>query len=110
MLLELGFFSLILSMMFSCTQSIIPLYGVRKEINKWMLSADMMAICQLFLTSFSFIILIRAFVISDFSLAIVASNSHTLKPLVYKITGLWANHEGSMFLWIWILCVFQKIQ
>src|ERR1035438_495638 len=47
-----------------------------------------------------------AFVTSDFSIAGVANNSHSLKPLIYKITGVWGNHEGSMLLWVSILALF----
>ncbi|WP_448582184.1 heme lyase CcmF/NrfE family subunit [Thermaurantiacus sp.] len=47
----------------------------------------------------------HAFLVSDFSVALVASNSHTAKPLLYKLTGVWANHEGSMLLWVLILAI-----
>jgi cytochrome c-type biogenesis protein CcmF len=50
--------------------------------------------------------LIYAFVVSDFSIADVANNSHTLKPLIYKITGVWGNHEGSMLLWVLVLSLY----
>ena len=50
--------------------------------------------------------LVYAFVTSDFSVALVANNSHTLKPLLYKITGVWGNHEGSMLLWVLVLSVY----
>src|ERR1700760_4174841 len=50
--------------------------------------------------------LVYAFVTSDFSLALVANNSHTLKPLVYKISGVWGNHEGSMVLWVLVLSLY----
>ena len=109
MFVELGFFALILSMLFSLIQSIVPLFGVRYNYSKWMFSADLTAISQLILISFAFVILIRGFILSDFSIELVAANSHTLKPLMYKITGVWANHEGSMFLWIWILCLFGAL-
>ena len=54
----------------------------------------------------AFVCLIISFVESDFSVALVAQNSHTLKPLIYKISGVWGNHEGSMLLWILILALF----
>src|SRR6202012_2523622 len=50
-----------------------------------------------------------AFVTSDFSIADVANNSHTLKPLVYKITGVWGNHEGSMLLWVLVLSLYAGL-
>ncbi len=55
----------------------------------------------------SFIILITGFVISDFSILTVYQNSHTLKPWIYKISGSWGNHEGSLLLWLIILTVFS---
>ncbi|MCU0901964.1 MAG: heme lyase CcmF/NrfE family subunit, partial [Cypionkella sp.] len=47
-----------------------------------------------------------AFVVSDFSLLLVVQNSHTLKPMLYKISGVWGNHEGSLLLWVLILALF----
>ena len=55
---------------------------------------------------FSFLALMHAYVTSDFSVETVWANSHTLKPLIYKISGVWGNHEGSMLLWVLILAVF----
>ena len=54
----------------------------------------------------SFFILTYSFIISDFSLLIVSNNSHSLKPLIYKISGVWGNHEGSLLLWVLILSTF----
>ena len=57
----------------------------------------------------SFISLVVAFIISDFSNETVFNNSHTLKPLFYKISGSWGNHEGSLLLWLLVLSVFLYI-
>ncbi len=57
----------------------------------------------------SFIALIIAFIISDFSNETVYSNSHTSKPLFYKISGTWGNHEGSLLLWLLVLSIFLLI-
>ena len=54
-----------------------------------------------------FLTLISAFIISDFSLVTVYQNSHSLKPLIYKISGVWGNHEGSLLLWVIILIIFS---
>jgi len=62
-----------------------------------------------FLLLISFIILVYCFVISDFSNVAVYKNSHTTKPLIYKISGAWGNHEGSMVLFILILSLFSFI-
>ena len=56
-----------------------------------------------------FFVLITAFVISDFSLISVYQNSHSLKPLFYKISGTWGNHEGSLLLWLIILTIFSYL-
>ena len=67
------------------------------------------SLLQLFFTASSFIILLLAYVLSDFSLANVYENSHTNKPLFYKISGTWGNHEGSLLLWINILVIFSSL-
>jgi len=67
---------------------------------------DPAAVVQLLLVGFSFAALTYAFVVSDFSLNIVVANSHSDKPLLYKISGVWGNHEGSMLLWLLILALF----
>ena len=54
-----------------------------------------------------FFVLVAAFIVSDFSLITVYQNSHTLKPLFYKIAGTWGNHEGSLLLWAIILSIFS---
>ena len=64
---------------------------------------------QVTLIIMSFITLILAFVVSDFSLVAVFQNSHSLKPIFYKISGTWGNHEGSLLLWINVLAVFSYL-
>jgi cytochrome c-type biogenesis protein CcmF len=54
----------------------------------------------------AFLCLMQSYIVSDFSVATVAANSHTLKPMLYKVTGTWANHEGSMVLWVMILALY----
>ena len=54
-----------------------------------------------------FFTLTAAFIVSDFSLITVYQNSHSLKPLFYKISGTWGNHEGSLLLWVIILTIFS---
>ena len=68
--------------------------------------AEPAATSQVILVGFSFGVLMWAFIQSDFSLALVYNNSHTAKPLIYKISGVWGNHEGSMLLWVFILTLF----
>ncbi len=64
---------------------------------------------QLFMVLLSFSCLIYAFIISDFSIETVFNNSHTSKPLFYKISGTWGNHEGSLLLWLLVLTIFLFI-
>ena len=61
----------------------------------------------LFASLASFFSLMYSHVISDFSVINVFENSHTTKPLIYKISGVWGNHEGSMLLWILVLTIFN---
>ena len=62
---------------------------------------------QITLTITTFFVLVAAFIVSDFSLITVFQNSHTSKPLIYKITGTWGNHEGSLLLWTNIMVIFS---
>ena len=103
---ELGHFALILAFMVSIFQMIVPLVGAHRGNSAWMAVADPAAATQFFLTAFSFAVLTWAFVTSDFSLNLVSANSHTDKPMLYKITGVWGNHEGSLLLWVLILTLF----
>ena len=64
---------------------------------------------QLLMTLISFFSLIYAFIISDFSNETVFNNSHTTKPLFYKVSGTWGNHEGSLLLWLLVLVIFLFI-
>ncbi len=106
MLNELAQFALILAFVVALVQSVIPLIGAARRNPVWMSVAEPAALSQVILLGFAFVVLTRAFVLSDFSLAVVAANSHTDKPLLYKITGTWGNHEGSLLLWALILSLF----
>lgn len=103
---ELGHFALILAFMVAIFQMIVPLVGAHRGNSAWMAVADPAATTQFLLTAFSFAVLTWAFVNSDFSLNLVTANSHTDKPMLYKITGVWGNHEGSLLLWVLILTLF----
>jgi cytochrome c-type biogenesis protein CcmF len=106
MITELGHFALILALMVAVFQMIVPLVGAHRGNAAWMAVAEPAATTQFLLTAFSFAALTWAFVTSDFSLNLVVANSHTDKPLLYKITGVWGNHEGSLLLWVLILTLF----
>ncbi|MGY6635388.1 MAG: heme lyase CcmF/NrfE family subunit [Alkalilacustris sp.] len=106
MIVELGHFALILAFAVALAQSVIPLVGAHRGWSPWMQASLPMANAQFLLVAFSFAALTYAFVVSDFSVALVVANSHTAKPLIYKISGVWGNHEGSMLLWVLILTLF----
>ena len=106
MIVELGHFALILALAVAVIQSVVPLIGAERRNAAWMAVADPAAVVQFLLVAFSFAALTYAFVVSDFSLSLVVSNSHTLKPMLYKISGVWGNHEGSLLLWVLILSLF----
>ncbi len=106
MFVELGQYALILAFMFAIVQAIIPMIGAQKGWANWMAIAVPTAQIQLILILGSFAALTYAFVVSDFSVQLVANNSHSDKPMLYKVTGVWANHEGSMLLWNLILAIF----
>ncbi|HXR95594.1 MAG TPA: heme lyase CcmF/NrfE family subunit [Rhizomicrobium sp.] len=78
--------------------------GIHAELARRVATAS--ALGLLVFVALAFGTLVTAFVTSDFSIADVANNSHTLKPLIYKITGVWGNHEGSMLLWVLVLSLY----
>ncbi|QBF32207.1 heme lyase CcmF/NrfE family subunit [Thalassococcus sp. S3] len=106
MVTELGHFALILAFMVAIVQMIVPLIGAHKRWPGWMAVAEPAANAQFLLTGIAFAALTWAFVTSDFSLRLVVLNSHSAKPMLYKITGVWGNHEGSMLLWVLIVTLF----
>jgi len=106
MIAELGHFALILAAVVALVQSVVPMVGAEKGWTNWMEVAVPAATAQFLLTLLSFAALTYAFVVSDFSLQLVVNNSHSLKPMLYKVTGVWGNHEGSMLLWVLILTLF----
>ena len=106
MLPEIGHYVLIIALMLAALQSTVPLFGAYRRDPTLMAMAPHLAVGQLFAIAFAFAILTDAFVVSDFSVLAVAANSHTDKPLLYKISGVWGNHEGSMLLWVLILAIY----
>jgi cytochrome c-type biogenesis protein CcmF len=106
MITELGHFALILAFLIAIVQAVVPLIGAHKHWYGWMAVAEPAAKMQFLFTAFAFAALTYAFVTSDFSLRLVWLNSHSAKPMLYKISGVWGNHEGSMLLWVLILTLF----
>lgn len=106
MIVELGHLALAAALVVAVFQSVIPLYGAARQDSTLMALARPAAMVQFAALILSFGALTHAFVTSDFSVSNVVSNSHSLKPLIYKISGVWGNHEGSMLLWVLILAMF----
>jgi len=106
MIVELGHFALVLGLMVALFQAVVPLVGAARGDRQWMAFAAPAATAQALIASASFAALTYAYVVSDFSVLNVVSNSHTDKPLLYKVSGVWGNHEGSMMLWVLILSVY----
>lgn len=109
MIAELGHFALVLALAVALVQMIVPMIGAHRRDPALMGVAPMAALTQFVLIAFAFGVLVYAFVTSDFSLELVAKNSHSTKPLIYKISGVWGNHEGSMVLWVLILSLYGAL-
>jgi len=103
---ELGHFALILGLVVALAQTILPLVGAARRSPVLMGFAPAAAQAQLLCVAVAFGALLHGYIVSDFSIENVAENSHTLKPLLYKLTGVWGNHEGSMILWVFVLAFF----
>jgi cytochrome c-type biogenesis protein CcmF len=103
---EGGHYALVLALALALIQSSLPILGARWRDLALMNVARSTAVAQLLFVAISFAALISLHVSSDFSVVNVVENSHSMKPLIYKITGVWGNHEGSMLLWVSILALF----
>ena len=106
MINEIGHFTLLLAFCVALIQATVPLFGAHKGRIDLMAISESAANLQFALLLASFGALTHAFMTSDFSVKLVVLNSHSLKPMLYKITGVWGNHEGSMLLWVLILSLF----
>ena len=109
MIIELGHYALVLALATLIVQSVLPLLGTIRNDRSLMAVAPAAALAGFLLVLFSFSVLTFAYVVSDFSVGNVWENSHSLKPMIYKISGVWGNHEGSMLLWLLILVFFSAL-
>ncbi len=103
---EIGHFALALTLAMAMVQSVLPIVGASRGNILWMHSARWSSIGQVFFASIAFFALMQAFITSDFTVKNVVENSHSLKPMLFKIAGTWGSHEGSLLLWVLILTVF----
>ena len=106
---ELGQLALCFALALSLVMAAAGLMGARADSGQAIMArgiANGSTMGLLVFVVLAFGTLTYAFVTSDFSLALVANNSHTLKPMIYKISGVWGNHEGSMLLWVLVLSLY----
>jgi cytochrome c-type biogenesis protein CcmF len=109
MIAELGHYALVLALGLALIQGVVPMWGARVRDPVLMRVAGSTALAQCALAAVAFGALAWCYVTSDFSVVNVFENSHSHKPLLYKITGVWGNHEGSMLLWVLILALFGAL-
>lgn len=106
MIIELGHFSLFIALAAALLQAFSGLYAGHKRNLVYANMANGASDVAFVAVLFSFLVLIYGYLTSDFSIKNVAENSHSLKPLIYKIAGAWGNHEGSMLLWVLVAAAY----
>ena len=106
MLPELGLVALLLALVLALLLGTVPLVGAHRRQTAWMASARPLAFAQLVFIAIAYAILTYAFVVHDFSVAYVATNSNTLLPTMYQFAAVWGAHEGSLLLWVLILGIW----
>ena len=109
MIVELGHFALTLALALSLVQAAAPLAGTTLGDHRLMAVAGPTAMAAFLMTALSFAALMASYAASDFSVANVYANSHSLQPMIFKLTSVWGNHEGSMLLWALILTLFGAL-
>src|SRR5512136_355064 len=103
MIPEIGHFALILALLLTLVQGVLPIAGAERGDRVWMAVARPAARGQAFFVTLAWLCLVYAFVTSDFSVLNVAQNSNSQLPLQYKIAASWGSHEGSLLLWVLML-------
>ena len=109
MLSELGNLSVLISIILSFFLIFFSLRELKLNLIKPTSKIINLSRLQLSFTIMSFIILLLGYLFSDFSIINVYENSHSTKPLLYKVSGVWGNHEGSLLLWINVLVIFSYL-
>jgi cytochrome c-type biogenesis protein CcmF len=109
MIVEIGHFALVLALCAALAQAVVPAWGARVGDPDLMAVGRSAALTQLVMVAVAFAALVNAHLTSDFSVLNVAENSHSAVPTIYKISGVWGNHEGSMLLWVLILAIFGAL-
>ncbi len=106
MLVEIGHFALVLALLVAAVQGTLPFLGASRRSRALMDVARPAALLQFALVALAFAVFMHAHIVSDFSVRNVFENSNTAKPMLYKVTGVWGSHEGSMLLWVFMLSLF----
>ncbi len=109
MIAELGHYALVLALGLALVQGSMPLVGARGNDTALMTMASATALAQFVFVAAAFTALGACYVTSDFSVLNVYENSNSAMPLLYRLTSIWGNHEGSMMLWIFILALFGAL-
>ncbi len=109
MIVEIGHFALVLALAAALAQTIVPAWGARLGDPDLMAVGRSAALTEVACLAVAFAALVHAHLVSDFSVLNVAENSHSAAPAIYKISGVWGNHEGSMLLWVLILAIFGAL-
>ena len=103
MIPELAQFALVVALITALVQTVFPLVGAHRRIGSWITIARPAAYTQFLFIGFAYACLTYSFITYDFSVAYVAQNSNSELPLMYRISGVWGAHEGSLLLWVTIL-------
>ncbi|MCZ2328506.1 heme lyase CcmF/NrfE family subunit [Bartonella sp. F02] len=109
MLIELGHIFLAAGLSVSLLQAFFPFFSILWR-ERSLIRVEILLTYFIFIfLLMSFLIMVYAYVVSDFSVLNVVENSHSEKPILYKIAGVWGNHEGSMLLWVLSLSFFSTL-
>lgn len=103
---EIGHFCLIVALMLALAQGILPLVGAQQGRAAWMAVAQPAAQGQFLFVAIAYVLLTTAFVNNDFSMLVVAQHSNSQLPTPYRIAAVWGGHEGSMLMWVLMLCLW----
>ena len=108
MIAEVGHFALFLALAMAFIGAAFPPIGLARRDGFLSHLAGPAVLAQFVFVLIAFLALLYGYVVSDFSILAVANNSHTMKPMIYKISGVWGNHEGSLLLWVLVLTGFSS--
>ena len=106
MIPEIGQITLVIALSIALIQAFVPLAGAHLGVQRWIALAVPAALAQLLFVGSSYACLTWAFLSHDFSVLYVAKNSNSALPLIYRISGVWGSHEGSLLLWSLVLALW----